>query len=232
VARTCAERDHTDFFSHQDDSTLGCGGLIARRLARNETIYVAYITDGAASHPGHPVFSPDMIASMRANEARIAAGILGIPTTNLFFLKAPDGRLPHLVDSERVTLVAQIRALITRIAPHEVFCTSRHDGSTEHVAAYALLREALNNFGEVRPRLVEYIVWSRWNPRWLRPALRASSIVHRQVLSPSESKLKRDAVDAYRSQVAPLPPWPEPVSPPYFTRVFNYPEEYFFIFKN
>jgi N-acetylglucosamine malate deacetylase 1 len=220
------------FSPHQDDSTLGCGGLMAHRAAQGETIYVAYITDGAASHLGHPQFTPAMIASLRAGEARAAAGILGLPSANLFFLNAPDGRLPHLDNSAHTALVTQMRALIIQLAPHEVFCTSRYDGSTEHIAACAFVREALDSLAISKPALIEYLVWSRWNPRWLSPAMRAPAVICRHALSPVEAALKRDAMIAYRSQMFSLPPWRESVLPAYFPRMFVHPEEFFFVFKN
>lgn len=214
---------------HQDDEALGCGGLVAHRVAAGDRVHIGYITDGSASHPGHPEFTPAMIAALRADEARVATGILGVPGANLAFLKAPDGQLPHLDPAARSDLVRRLRQLIERVAPSEIFVTSRHDGSTEHVAACALVGEALEGLAP-RPRLLEYIVWSRWNPRLLKAALRARPAIHRHVLSTPESALKRNAIRAYRSQVEPLAPWNHSALPPRFAEMFSDPEEFFFEF--
>lgn len=214
---------------HPDDEVFGCGGLIAHRIANGEEVQVVFITDGAASHPGHPRVSSTMIASLRADEARASTAILGVPAPRLVFLNAPDGQLPHLDASTRERLVRDMGELIQRLAPDEIFVTSRHDGSTEHVAASALVRAALTDVSP-RPRLLEYIVWSRWNPRLLKGALRSGATIYRHGLSARELSLKQNAIQAYRSQIAPLSPWEHPALPARFAEMFSEPEEFFFEF--
>lgn len=220
------------FAPHPDDEALGCGGLIAHRAGSGETVHVVFITDGAASHPGHPLHAPEDISALRAKEARLAAGILGVPQENLAFLNAPDGRLPHLDTTRRTELVAAISRLIGRIAPDEILITSRHDGSTEHAAASRLLRDALAATPGPQPRLLEYLVWSRWNPLLVRPAFASPVAIHCHRLSEKEAGLKHEAIHVYRSQIEALAPWPRAVLPEGFVRMFNEPEEFFFEFKN
>src|SRR5690349_14548383 len=43
---------------HQDDETLACGGVIARKRSEGLPVHVIFITDGSASHPGHPRLGP------------------------------------------------------------------------------------------------------------------------------------------------------------------------------
>lgn len=218
------------FEPHPDDGVLGCGGLISRRIQNGEIVHIATITDGAASHPGHPLHVPGAIAAIRANETRTAAAIIGVPSGNLHFLNAPDGKLPHLEVVESRALIQHMRLLIEKIGPSEVFITSRHDGSSEHSAAHALVAGALNQLPDLRPRLLEYIVWSQWSPRLLKAALQKQSRIYRHTLSPVEHGKKKAAVLAYRSQIEPTPPWIQPVLPAGFIRLFQSNEEYFFEF--
>lgn len=220
------------FAPHQDDEAFGCGGLIARRVAAEETVHVVFITDGASSHPGHPIFSPAQIAALRADEARTAAAILGVPADRLHFLNAPDGRLPHLGPEVRASLVENITRLIRLVEPGEVFVTSRHDGSTEHLAASCLVDEALAGMPGPRPRLLEYPIWSRWNPLLVRSALAAGPAVHHLFLSKKEAATKQEAINAYRSQLHPLPPSKNAALPQGFECMFTQPEEFFFEFPN
>lgn len=214
------------FAPHQDDSALGCGGLISLRREARETVHIAYITDGSASHPGHPEIRPDALAALRADEAHMATSIMGIPPACLHFLGAPDGRLPHLSSIERAALVEQMRDLVKTIAPSEVFITSRHDGSSEHLASFELARDALAGLSPA-PRLIEYVVWARWNPLRLWRPLRTSKAIH-HVSFPHLSERKQRAIQSYRSQVEPLPPWPHPLLSKEFLSLFSEPEEFFF----
>jgi len=214
------------FAPHQDDCALGCGGLIALRREAGEIVHIAYITDGSASHPGHPRITPAELSALRMEEARTAGLILGVPSENLYFLGAPDSRLPHLENPARRQLVANMRRLIDELRPSEVLVTSQYDGSSEHTAARALVGEAVTGSAEP-PRLVEYLVWACWNPRPLWRALRAGRIVHRAEFSCLAAR-KQSAIAAYRSQIAPIPPWTKPLLSTEFLSFFKTSEEFFF----
>ncbi len=214
------------FAPHQDDETLGCGGLIIQAVDAGAIVHVVFITDGCHSHPGHPEVSPAQLTEMRAREARAAADILGVPSQNLLFLGAPDGRLPHLGARERTHLVEHMRGLIKSLNPDCVFVCSALDGSSEHEAACELVGRASAG----RPtRVFEYLVWSQWSPRLLLRVLRASHEVYRCELSEESAALKRAAINAYRSQVEPSPPWSHPVLSHAFLSVFDATEEFFII---
>ncbi|AOS45737.1 glucosamine-6-phosphate deaminase-like protein [Lacunisphaera limnophila] len=217
---------------HPDDEVLGCGGLIAHLVAGGESVHIVYLTDGSASHPGHPVHDPASIAHLRTEEARRATGLLGVPEAQLTFMHAPDGQLPHLPPALRTGLIQRLQLLISQLRPDQVLVTARTDGSSEHTAAQALTEEALAGLPAGRPRLLEYLVWSRWSPRLLQTACRAPATVFRHALSPREAGLKHDALGVFRSQFAPLPPWTQPVLPPGFAQLFQAPEEYFLEFPH
>lgn len=90
---------------HQDDETLGTGGMIQQAIAAGAQAYIVWITagdgfefDGAAmSHTLRPTHD-DMrkLAHTRMAEAKNAARILGVPDENMYFMGFPDSDLFHL----------------------------------------------------------------------------------------------------------------------------------------
>lgn len=210
---------------HQDDATLGCGGLLLKRRLAGHPVHVLYLTDGSASHPGHPVLTPAALARLRRDEARLAESRLGMDLACLHFLDLPDGRLDSLDPAERAAAVSMIASHLSRLGPATVLLPSRHDGSSEHEAGFRLVRDALARAG-LRPRLLEYLVWAFWSPVLLLRAARLSHHVH-HVDFPGHGPLKTHALDAYASQFRPVPPWPRPVMPEDFPRAFSRETEYF-----
>lgn len=217
------------FAPHQDDGTLGCGGLVALKQRMGLTLRIAYLTDGSHSHPGHPTLSPADVARMRRGEAEAAAGVLGVGREALSFLGAPDGRLDRLERAEREDLVGRIAEILSRVRPDDIFLPYRRDRSTEHEAGFTLVMEALARSG-VRPRILEYPIWSWWDPRaLLRPLLFSRRVWRAGIEGSLPQKLK--ALRCYASQVEPTPPWTEPVLPRSFVSCFSSREEFFFEFK-
>ncbi len=211
---------------HQDDETLGCGGLIARKRLDAQPVHVAFITDGAASHAGHPSLAPTDLAHCRADEARLALRRLGVETPAIHFLNAPDGRLAHLSATERDALVARLAVLLDTIAPDEVFLPFRRDGSTEHEAAFRLFELALLSVRR-RPRIYEFPVWSWWNPLLLlAPVFRVRRVLRFRFQG--YAFMKMSALSAHRSQTEPTAPWTNAILSPAFVAFFSTDEEFFF----
>ena len=86
---------------HQDDETLGCGGVIARKRNEGLPVDVVFITDGSASHLGHPKFTPTEIGLLRRREALAALAILGVETPAIYFLDEPDGTVDVVAEVRR-----------------------------------------------------------------------------------------------------------------------------------
>lgn len=211
---------------HQDDETLGCGGLLATKRLVASPVHVAFLTDGSASHRGHPTLTPATLAELRAAEARIALRQLGVERPAIHFLGAPDGRLDRLTAEESASLSSQLGQLLARVRPDEIFLPYRHDGSTEHEAAFRLVAAALRASGQ-SPRILEFPVWCWWNPLLLLRTLPRIRRVSCHRFS-GYGFLKTTALAAYASQVAPTPPWPQPLLSREFTRAFTATEEEFF----
>ena len=211
---------------HQDDETLACGGVIARKRSEGLPVHVIFITDGSASHPNHPRLGPPAIAALRAREAMQAMAHLGVERTAVHFLDEPDGSLKTIIPARREDLVARLAHLLGRIGPAEIFLPCHPDGSSEHDATFGFVLEAVGRTGR-RPDVWQYPVWSWWTPtllvrRWLgTPDCRRL---------PVEDYLqaKQHAIACYQSQVAPLPPDESAALPSVLVAIFRHETEYFF----
>jgi LmbE family N-acetylglucosaminyl deacetylase len=211
---------------HPDDEALGCGGLVSAYIRKGVSVHVVFITDGSASHPAHPKFSPGDIAAIRKAEAREATGILGVARDNLFFMDAADGEISRLDPTSRGKLVSRIAALLEQLVPNVIALPCRRDGSTDHEAVFELVGLAL---AEARqsPRILEFPIWAWRNPLLLMKPLLTSPVVRRLDIR-GELAAKVKAIDAYASQVRPLPPEREPLLSAAFTSEFVQANEYFF----
>lgn len=213
---------------HQDDESLGCGGLLSARQAAGLPTRVLFLTDGAASHPGHPALAPAALAVLRREEATAAAVSLGLDPAHLDFLDLPDGRLPSLDSETRATALRAIAARLDAHRPASLLLPLFEDGSSEHVAAHRLVREALALGPSPRPRLLGYPVWAAYSPRLLFRLVCGLPCARRHVAPPAAIAAKRRAIAAYASQIRPVPPWTRPVLPAAFLNVLSRAEEFFF----
>jgi len=211
---------------HQDDETLGCGGLIARKRNEGLPVHVIFITDGSASHPRHPRLSPAAISALRADEARRAIGYLGVERTAVHFLAEPDGTLKTITPTRREDLVARLAGLLQAIAPGEIFLPCNPDGSSEHDATAGFVLDAIARCGR-QPDVWQYPVWSWWNPLLLLRRWLATDDCRRQAVE-DYLPAKQLAIDCYQSQIAPLAPEPAPALPADLVAIFNSDTEYFF----
>lgn len=156
---------------HQDDETLACGGIIARKRHEGLPVHVIFITDGSASHPGHPRLDPTAISALRREEAMNAMACLGVERTAVHFLNEPDGTLKTISAERREALVLRLEYLLRAIGPGEIFLPCNPDGSSEHDAAFGFVMDAMGR-AHLQPDIWQYPVWSWWNPvlllrRWL-----------------------------------------------------------------
>lgn len=212
---------------HQDDDVLGCGGLIARKRLEGYPVHVVYLTDGSASHKNHPTLSREAISELRQTEARRGLHSLGVETPAIHFLGAEDGSLAWLSKERAAGISAQLAALIKEIKPDEIFTPFREDGSSEHEAAFGLLRDALSSAQHTSSRIFEYPVWSLWNPLLLiRPFFKNKRVVFFSFKG--YGFLKERAIDCHRSQFEATPPWKKPVISPEFRQLFLSEEEFYF----
>jgi LmbE family N-acetylglucosaminyl deacetylase len=195
---------------HQDDETLGCGGLIAAACAHGLAPRIAFLTDGAASHRGSPTWPPGRLAAARRREALRALATLGVPRRDVRFLDWPDGRprVPGSPEHERS--LAVLEAWARSRATRSVLATWREEPHCDHKAA-AELADALAMRLPGRPRRLDYVVWGWTRPEGLAAAGRVWALdcaqhagVRRRALACHRTQttgLIDDADDAFR-----LPP--------------------------
>jgi LmbE family N-acetylglucosaminyl deacetylase len=214
------------FAPHQDDETLGCGALIARKRNQDQPVHVVFLTDGAASHPRHPWITPTGIAAIRAQEARHVLAVLGVDAAALHFLDEPDGTLDRLTAARHESLLARLAALLRHLQPDEIFLPCRAEGSSEHEAAFTVIIAAIRR-ADVRATIWEYPVWMWWNPR---VQLRRLLFARDRCRAPAGDFLpiKRRALVHYRSQLESLPPQSESPLPRDLLRLLDTPVEFFF----
>ncbi len=211
---------------HPDDDVLGCGGLVARKRLDGLRIHVVYLTDGGASHCGHPGLTPANLVPQRQAEARSGLRVLGVDSAETTFLGVADGTLDHLAPAAAAALVTRLAELLDGVRPDEILLPCRRDGSSEHEAAFRLVRRAADATGR-RFRWLEYPVWAWWSPRLLARVLLTSRRVWRREFA-GYVPVKREALTRHRSQLEPTPPWTRPVLSPAFVAFFLQPVEYFF----
>lgn len=210
---------------HPDDEAFGCGGAVALLARDRAAVSVVFVTDGSASHPAHPSVTPSEIAARRRAEALSATGILGVDPERVFFLDEPDGTLADLAGrSEEV--VRRISGILARLMPEAVLLPCRADGSAEHEASFALVSRARAHAG-TRPRILEFPVWSWWNPAMLLGPMLTSRRVWRLDLR-EVRETKARAIASYTSQTSPIPPETSPALPPDFASLFLCGEEFLF----
>jgi LmbE family N-acetylglucosaminyl deacetylase len=186
---------------------------------------VIFVTDSAASHPGHPSLPPPEVARRRSAETAAALAVLGLAPERRHFLGAADGQLERLSAEEFARLRGRLAALLQTLVPRELFLPWREDGSTEHAAAADLAAAAAAGSPA---RIWEYPVWGWWDPlRRFAPRLGQPESNWRLPLGRLRP-IKRRALACHRTQVEAVPPWPEAVLPPAIARGCCGPWEFYF----
>ncbi len=181
---------------HPDDESLGCGGLIAACVEAGRAPLLAFLTDGAGSHPNSRAFPPTRLRAVREDEALAAAATLGLTPDRVFFLRAPDTALPGA--GAGLTRAVDTLAAFAPTAT-TVLTTWRHDPHGDHEAA-AAIGTALAV--RLAARLLFYPVWG-----WTLPPDTAlpdrATTGWRLPIAPFLAR-KHAAIAAHRSQHAGL----------------------------
>ncbi|MEV0005152.1 PIG-L family deacetylase [Micromonospora sp. NPDC050980] len=201
---------------HPDDEVLGVGGLIAMLAGGAE---IAVVTDGEASHPGSTVYRPAELAAIRRAETVTACGLLGVVPAAVEHLGHPDGGIDETALTDTLT---------ARLAPGRWCVTTwRGDGHPDHESVGRAAEVACRRTGAT---LLEFPVWT-WH--WAEPDdpevpwHRARRID----LTDAARAAKRNAIDAFRSQILPLGPASADAAilPPHVLARFARPYETVFV---
>jgi hypothetical protein len=107
--------------AHPDDEVLGVGGTIALLAAAGTRLRLVSVTDGEASHPGHP--DPAALATRRAAETASALRVLGAQATDVIRLGFPDTGVAAREDDLAALLPRLATGCDAVLAPGTGMCT-------------------------------------------------------------------------------------------------------------
>jgi LmbE family N-acetylglucosaminyl deacetylase len=191
---------------HQDDETLGCGGLIALKRRRAVPVHVVFTTDGRGGEP--TTAPPEAVVAARHAEALAALTVLDVAEEHVHFLSGEDGRLRDFAGEERATIERELDAVLDAVAPAEVFVTYQYDNHPDHRATFELVTAAVARATERQGRtiaLYQYPIWGFWqNPLFHRfRHRRVRGFVRVDVSSVLDRKAR--ALDPYDGQLRALP---------------------------
>jgi len=176
---------------HPDDEVIGCGALIARKLAAGSQVDVIILSDGGAStRPANA--SREEKARLRTAEAKAAMEVLGLRADRLHFLALEDGML----SDREADLDLMVGDLVGRLKPAEIYVTSRLDPHPDHQTAARVVR-ALAARGSWPISVYEYPVWLLAGPQLSEPQKMGPVVA---VATGTYLGAKRRAFDAYESR--------------------------------
>lgn len=189
---------------HPDDESLGCGGAIARLVDLGVAVSVAFVSDGAKSHPNSGRYPAPALRALREAEARAALAAIGLDVdgSSVAFFGLPDTAVPGPDSEGFAEAVARAAAFCRDRAPATILLPWRRDPHCDHRASRSIFLAAIATLARP-PRPLEYPVWAYESadpddlPRWgevLAWRLDVSGVLPR----------KRAAIAAHRSQVTAL----------------------------
>lgn len=185
------------FAPHQDDETLGCGGLIALKRELGSPVKVVFITDG---HKSYLDIKPEDIVQVRKQEAQDALNILGVASSDIYFIDQPDGELRQISGEQQLHTINQLVEILQSFQPEEVYVPHQKDKHSDHEATYDLVKDALSKSG-IKAQLFQYTVWLFWGMPLLLFQLNLEKLGQSYIVSiKSVLDKKRRAFQFYRSQ--------------------------------
>jgi LmbE family N-acetylglucosaminyl deacetylase len=194
------------FSPHQDDETLGCGGVIALKRQQNIPVWVVFLTDGSACYTGAPGPIPMSIeecVQTRRHEAIKALETLGVNDTNVVFLNHQDSTLGQYNLEQREQVIQELRELLQKIQPQEVFVPYFRDMHGDHIQTFRLVKDALKEYPKAVD-LWQYLIWSLWCYEYLDDLPKQQFANLYKVSIDKVREQKQRALKAYQSQFFPI----------------------------
>lgn len=216
------------FVPHQDDETLGCGGLIATKRQQGVPVRVVFLTDGSACYPAEVPILPAQVSQIRQQESLLALEVLGVEPSHVTFLKYPDAKLQHLTAEQTAQLLQELQEILHCTQPAEVYIPYCQDFHPDHIATHRLVSEALTR-AQLPVQLWQYLVWSLWCPEYLQGLRQMHRDGLYRIAIRSVQAQKRIALQSYRSQYEPPTFQRYAVLPKGFMRFFCSPNELFVV---
>ncbi|MDF5725736.1 MAG: PIG-L family deacetylase [Rhizonema sp. PD37] len=183
---------------HQDDETLGCGGLIALKRSLGVPVEVVFLTDGRYGRPNW--ITPETIVDVRQQEAVKALNILGVASSQAHFLEQTDNSLQDLSNDQRQYIIERLVQRLLSFMPEEIYVPHRKDIHSDHEAAYQLVKEAIAASG-IESELLQYPIWMFWqNPLSFNLKYKDIADAYRLEIAAVQDK-KKQAIETYQSQI-------------------------------
>ncbi len=190
------------FSPHQDDETLGCGGMIAIKRSQGIPVKVVFITDGRYGRPKW--IEPEEIVQFRQQEAETALNILGVDPSDTYFIGEADGSLSQLSELQQQKLVLRLSEILKSSLPQEVYVTHFQDGHPDHEATFDLVQAAIADSG-IQTELFQYSVWAFWHNPLASKLNRGELKNAYRVSIAAVQNQKKQAIESYKSQLPNLP---------------------------
>ncbi|GAB2700670.1 PIG-L family deacetylase [Mucilaginibacter koreensis] len=143
---------------HQDDESLGCGGLIALLRELYIPVHVVFTTDGSLSHPNSKTYPAYELMQLREKEAIAALKILGVDELQVTFLRLQDGSLPATDQPGFIQAANAVQQVLLSVQPHTIVTPWQRDPHPDHRATWQMVNHAIGQTGAIYRRL-EYLVW-------------------------------------------------------------------------
>lgn len=183
---------------HPDDETLGCGGVIALLRSQNYPVQVLVVSDGTMSHPRSRKYPASSLRQLREQETINALRILGVESTEVSFLRIPDGAIADHLSSA----INQVRAYLQTAEPTTIFLPWRCDPHPDHRATWQLCDRAMASL-PISPRIIEYPIWD-WDPEQRGTVANTAKVIGWRLDTTDVGELKQSAIAQYRSQTTDL----------------------------
>lgn len=195
---TVSQKSAMVFSPHQDDETLGCGGMIALKRRLGVPVIVVFMTDGR--YGTLDSIKPEEIVNIRKQEAITALKILGVAPSEVYFLDQTDGNLEYLPNDQSQQLTEKLAKLLESSMPEEVYVPHRKDFHADHEATYKLVQAAIAKSG-IKAELLQYPIWMFWqNPLSFQLKLQDITGAYRLSIDTVRDKKNR-AIETYQSQI-------------------------------
>lgn len=134
---------------HQDDETIGCGGVLALQVRAKGSAYVLMMQDGADGHEELGLARQELV-SLRNEESRCAAAVIGME---------PPRFLNHVnLAAEARQAAEELRGVLTDRRVDAVFVPFFLDGHPDHRTTNYILADALSGV-DWDVRVFGYEVW-------------------------------------------------------------------------
>ncbi len=189
---------------HPDDESLGCGGAIARLVDLGIGVSVAFVSDGARSHPNSNRYPAAALRTLREAEAKAALAAIGLDAEGpgVAFFGLPDTAVPGPDSEGFPDAVARAATFCRARAPQTILLPWRRDPHCDHRASRSIFLAAIETLARP-PRPLEYPVWAYEAADPDDLPRRGEVLVWRLDVAGVLPR-KRAAIEAHRSQVTAL----------------------------